>query len=311
MMEVWTIQRCSAEVYHAEFPKARQVFGNVSFIELNSHKTDAVHYLLFRDTKTRFGVVLGERDGVLCSPFSAPFGGLEYKRTETVDQVECAYRLLADYARGQGFTLRITLPPIFYDPTFITHQINVLSRLGRMAWMDLNYSFSLALADSYESLLTRAARNKLHQALKTDFRLVRLNSGNADDVARAYRVIAANRQEHGYPLRMSLNDVLATVKIVTADFFVLTLEDKDVAAAQIFHVADGICQVIYWGDLHAYASLRTMNRLSYELFHHYRQQNLRLLDIGPSSEEGTPSVGLCSFKESIGCTATPKFVFTL
>ena len=50
-----------------------------------------------------------------------------------------------------------------------------------------------------------------------------------------------------------------------ADFFLLSLEDEPVAAALVFYVADGIVQVIYWGDLPAHAANKCMNYLAYRL----------------------------------------------
>ena len=110
---------------------------------------------------------------------------------------------------------------------------------------------------------------------------------------------------------MTLDDVEKTVRTVPADFFLLQYERKDVAAAQIFHVAEGIAQVIYWGDLRAYSHLRPMNYFAYRLFMHYQREGLRILDIGPSTMDGTPNYGLCDFKTAIGCEITPKFAFMI
>lgn len=46
---------------------------------------------------------------------------------------------------------------------------------------------------------------------------------------------------------MSLQAVQDTIKIIQANFFVMTYEDNDVAGAQVFHVTEGINQVILLG----------------------------------------------------------------
>ena len=124
-------------------------------------------------------------------------------------------------------------------------------------------------------------------------------------------MISINRKEHGYPLRMSLQNVADTVKIIDADFFVVSHNGTDVAAAQVFKVTEDVAQVIYWGDLRQYASLRTMNFLAYKVFEYYYQKGFRILDIGPSTEDGVPNNGLCDFKEAIGCSVTQKLFFEL
>ena len=54
-----------------------------------------------------------------------------------------------------------------------------------------------------------------------------------------------------------------------------------------------------------------MNYLAYSLFDYYADNGLRILDIGPSTEDGIPNYGLCEFKESIGCSVTMKYSFEL
>lgn len=308
-----TIIEVSADEYQAQFPFAKLIYGSTIFANLNQHKSKTVRYLLFHDTKIRFGIILGQHeDKKLCSPFSAPFGGLEYKNHNSIDAIEHAYSALSDLIHEEGKQVNITLPPYIYDPDFVTMQANVLSRLGKLVWMDVNYSFPVSRFSNYEAELTRAGKKNLHQALGNDFHFKRLDSREKTDVERAYRIIERNRSEHGYPLRMTLSDVLDTIRIIPADFFVLTYKGIDVAAAQVFYVTKEIGQVIYWGDLHEFSSFRTMNRLAYEMFCYYHKQgNLQILDIGPSSEQGIPNVGLCNFKESIGCLTSPKFVFNL
>jgi lipid II:glycine glycyltransferase (peptidoglycan interpeptide bridge formation enzyme) len=87
---------------------------------------------------------------------------------------------------------------------------------------------------------------------------------------------------------------------------VLTYDGHDVAAAQLHKVTDSVMQVVYWGDAPGYDRMRPMNMLAPEVFGYCRDSGITTLDIGPSSDAGTPSEGLCSFKESLGCRATLK-----
>ena len=291
------------EVTPAEYsqllPTPPHVFNSVEFSELNRDKATELHYLILADTKTRFGIILGEKADGLHSPFSAPFGGFSSPR-----QQRLAYM---DEAAEQ---LKVTLPPLVYDGTQLSKWANVLQRHGTMQSIDLNYHFDLQQFAHYETVIERNARKNLHQAMNEDLTLTRL--GNTDsDIERAYGVIKANREEHGYPLRMTLQAVKDTAAILKADFFVMTHRGRDIAAAQVFHVATSVAQVIYWGDLKEYSHLRTMNRLAHDIFAHYHGQGLKILDIGPSTVDGTPNHGLCEFKESIGCAVSPKFSFIL
>ena len=292
--------------------QAAHVFNTVAFAQLNSDKVERVHYLSFDDPKTCFGIVLGESNGVLRSPFSAPFGGFLEKGAHGLERMEKAVDALADYAKERSLRLQITLQPMVYDETRLSMWVNVMMRKMQLSYINLNYHFDISRMPNYSSIINRSARNHLNQALRQNYCLHKLNTANRDDVARVYNVICCNHKERGFPLRMTFEQVWQTVsRVITADFFVLEHEGCDVAAAQIFHVAAGIAQVVYWGDIRQYAKLRPMNYLAYSLFGYYADNGLRILDIGPSTEDGIPNYGLCEFKESIGCSVTMKYSFEL
>lgn len=307
-----TISEVTSERYVEAISRHPHIFNTPPFVALNAHKVEAVRYLLFEDgAKVRLALVLGERDGRLLSPFSAPFGGLSANKEQRLETVNEAVELLVLYARQQHKDIRIVLPPQFYEPNLIGYSINALSRMATLSYIDLDYYFTLSRATNYEACLERNARKNLHRALTVGFEFIAIQPTDVNLIRRAYNVIKANRAEHDYRLSMTWQDVADTIRIVRADFFLLCHEGIDVAAAQIFHVADGIAQVIYWGDLRAYSHLRPMNYLAYRIFEHYRREGLRLLDIGPSTQDGEPNYGLCEFKSGIGCDVMPKFVFDI
>lgn len=314
-------KRITAKEFGRLFPSPNHIFNSVAFNELNKHKAAAVHYLaIMDDGKTRFGIVLGEReaDGIktLSSPFSAPFGSFMTNSTQRLESMEAAVDALRAYAQKVGARVKIALTPDVYDRSQTAKWVSVLSRKATLHHLDLNYFFELDHVTPYEQIISRSARKNLHNALKHEWRFTPLDTSSERDIERAYNLIALNRKEHGYPLRMSLHDVVATTHVVNALFFVLETKSDashdtwtDVAAAQVFHVAKDTAQVIYWGDLAAYSHLRTMNRLAAFMYDHFSRLGVRILDIGPSTEDGEPNYGLCSFKEDIGCEVCTKHIF--
>ncbi len=293
------------------FPAAH-VYNSTEFAELNADKAETVRYLAFADSKPRFGIILGERGGILRSPFSAPFGSFTMRGKQNLQNMEAALQLLKEYARREDKGLRIALPPLVYDESQLSKWVSVFLRAGFSQTVDLNYYIRLSNVPDYMKIIDRSARNHLNRSLKENFNLVKMNTADRLEVGRAYEVIRRNREERGYPLRMTFEQVWQTVsRVVRADFFVLEHEGCDVAAAQIFHVAPGIAQVIYWGDIRQYSALRPMNYLTYAVARHYYGENLRLLDIGPSTEDGIPNYGLCEFKEDTGCDVSPKYWFSI
>lgn len=304
-----TIKEVTPDQYAALPLKHPHVFNTAAFSRLNAAKAERLHFLVFEEEgKPRYGITLGEREGWLLSPFSAPFGGFSYCKTPHIESLDAAAQMLAGYAHDLGFRMRISLPPLFYAPQFLAETAAVLSRRCSATHIELNYHFPVSRFADYDRCLARNARKNLRHAEEQEWEFVAVWRDDVEGLRKAFEVIRRNREEHGYRLSMTLAEVERTVKLIPADFFLLRHGGEDVAAAQVFHVADGIAQVVYWGDLHAYSSLRTMNMLVYRVFEHYSRAGLDVLDIGTSMLDDAPNYGLCDFKTSVGCEASPKFV---
>lgn len=308
------INRVTSKEYQQLFSVPTSVFNSVAFSELNKEKCIDVHYLAFRDSKLRLGMIIGEREDSLHVPFSATYGGFSFNSTVALQHYDEACIALKEYARNIGKPLFITLAPPIYNTTDNIKTFGAFMRAGaQIESVEYNQHFELARFEHYEDILDSKIRNKLHNALNAGLTFTQLDSKNAEDVARAYEVIRINHQERGNPLHMSLQNVLDTIKIIPADFFVVTDADgHDVAAAQIFHTTKDIYQIVYWGDVPMYSHLKSMNFLSYKVFeYYYNWGGVKILDIGISTENGTPNYGLCEFKENIGCYSTTKFSLKL
>lgn len=300
------VERISGKEYAEEFHSCN-VFMSVVFSELNRHKVDDIHYLVFSDNKTRLGITLGERNDGLFSPFSAPFGGFCCNSDQRMEVYDEASVMLKSYGCGLGKSIEIALPPTCYGESVVSKQLSSLSRAGYIKWFDLNCYFPTSSFLDYVGVIHRNARKNLMNGMKNDFIFKHIPSTDLEGVKAAYEVIRLNREEHGYNLRMSLGDVMSTINVVPADFFLLSYNGVDVASAMVYRLAPKICQVIYWGNIGAYSNLRPMNVLAYRLFEYYSKLDIDIIDIGPSSIDGVPDYGLLEFKESIGCSVCSKY----
>lgn len=296
---------------YSQYFQSTHIYNTVDFNLLNAQKVEKVFFFSFNDKKRRMGIILGQHGKQLLCPFSAPFGGFSFHKTQRISSINLAVEALLKYARKSGLTIKITLPPLFYNLRQLTETANCLNRYGKLVCMELNYHFPISTFAHYEDIMERNAKKNLHHSQDEKFEFLAINSNDHCSMVKAYEVIRRNRNEQGYPLRMTFQDVEKTIQLVHADFFLLKHEGTEIAAAQVFHVAKDIAQVIYWGDLRDYSALRPMNFFTYKLFEYYYKTGLKILDIGPSTEYGIPNYGLCDFKTSIGCVPTPKFVFEL
>ena len=297
--------------YRQVFRSPYHRFNSADFNALNEIRCDELIYLVFKDTKNRLGLIAGVKSNELYTPFSAPFGGFSFVREDiSIDQIEAGVEALIQYATDKGYgAIHYTMPPLFYQQGFNNKLLNILSRKNfQVVAVDLNYEFNLQkFTDNYEADIWHNARKNLRISLKQGFDFIKCET--AETKSAAYEVIKENRSRKGYPLKMTYEQIVKTTEVIPADFFLLKKESEQVAAAIVFHVAPGIVQVIYWGDIPDFAAQKPMNFLSYAVFRHYKEAGLQFVDIGPSTENGVPNYGLCEFKESIGCDISPKFSF--
>lgn len=289
------------------------VYDSIKFLELNAYKVRKVYYYSLYDDKVYFLLALGEcEEGCLKAPFSAPFCLLEpvrkrWQLRNLDESVEC----VDNFFRGQYKSVRFILPPEFYASKLVTAFMSALLRNGyTIQCLDLNYFFDLRKinGNNYQDMIYHNERRNLRIATENGLELFHCTDEEGKKVA--YDIIAINRNERGYPLRMTWEQVDATIKIVPHDFFLVQKAGVVVASAIVFHVTKDIGQVIYWGNVGEYSSIRPMNFLAQELVKFYSDKGFQYLDIGPSSENGLPNYGLCNFKERIGCELTAKFILS-
>lgn len=286
------------------------VFASAAFNDMNSYKCDTVYYLLFKDSKYRLGLIAGCRSNELFSPFSAPFGGFSYLSSDIrLQMIDEALDLLKVWAKEKKIaSINFTLPPSIYNESFIAKQCNCLYRKGYMiSKLDLNYAFNLDYFDeNYLDNIWYNARKNLKIAQKSGLSFMKCEKDAEKE--HAYEIIKKNRDARGFPLRMTWQQVAETCTILPADFFIIKDEQQNsIASSIIFHVNESVVQVIYWGDLPEFASFKTMNFLSFNVFKYYKTIGKRMVDIGPSTENSLPNYSLCEFKEGIGCQISIKY----
>lgn len=272
--------------FDSVFPDQPIPFSTGSFCLLNVEKADQVKALaLFEGNEAVAGEIFGLREGMWRSPFSAPFSTVCAKSQEYADEF---------FKRIMRPTLLVWAPPFY--PVWNTPE-------GQVLYKEANFHYPLERVSHFESFLSRSGRYNHHRAMKHSFEFFK-----TCDAARAYRIIAENRRAMGYPLAMSEQDVAQTIKIIEADFFVMTLDGEDVAAALLFRTSPSVMQVIYWGDLPSGRPARAMNHLAWQVFSWYSQNRpeIEIIDIGPASSKGVMNEGLAQFKLSLGCIQTDK-----
>lgn len=293
-----SIQQVSGLDYRRAFARPQVVYNSVDFTELNASRVDSVSRYVIRDDSANplAGLTVGRKGQSLRAPFSAPFAMLDFNRPHRAATMVEIGRLLHRELPG----LELTLPPAPYSPAMNAKTLmGILAAGGRLLHCDWNYH--LDLSRDFEADLSSANRNKLRRAERAGLTL------RPADPAEAFEIIRLNRLHKGYHLAMTREQVLQTIEVVEADFFILDdAAGNPQASAMVYHPAPGIAQLIYWGDLPDAGVHNCMTVLGARLAAHYRRQGLRIFDLGPTGADGIPNPGLSDFKESLGAITSPK-----
>ena len=154
--------------------------------------------------------------------------------------------------------------------------------------------------------MQRNARKNFNIALKSSLNFKKV-IGIEKEIA--YQVILQNGTEKGYPLKLSYEDLINTEKYIEIDYFIVEFENIPIASAIVYKIDTGIMQVVYWGGIEKYQNYKPINFLSFNLLSFYSKNQIRIIDIGPSSVSSIPDYGLCDFKESIGCNVSLRKTF--
>lgn len=308
------IREITKEEYAALVKTNTVIFCQKDFLELNKDKVDAIHYLVAGDKKDRVAFAIGEKTGEWKAPFSAPYAIPVYlQKKPGIEYFWKFIELLNEYAANRGAkSISVLLPPSIYGSSANAKWLSAFWGNGYfLEYEELNYSLHIndySIEEYKDTVIQSNARKNLNIALKSGLSFVECR--DEESKKEAYEIIQCNRASKGYPLRMTWEQVLDTIKIVEHNFFVVKREEKAIAAAIVFFVTKDMVQVIYWGDKPDVGVYKPMNFLAYELIKYYKSKGITCIDIGPSTENGVPNIGLCNFKESIGCEVSAKYRLT-
>ncbi len=296
--------------YRQYFPVDPNPFISEKFIELNCNKVDRVVRLVDDSSQPVIGLVAGIKNGVLKSPFSAPFGGFHFRKENIYSgEIDRFLQLLSDYAESILLNrIEIITPPDIYHMTFNAKMVNSLVRQGYKpafpeitSWVDLTRFDGMFRQKNSREYYRQAQRNNLVFSV----------AQNEREKEIIYDLICENRTKFGRPIYMTLDNILSTGEIWPVEFFKVESEKNIVASAIFYRNHNEICYAVYWGDNDEGRPLRAMDFLLLNLFVYYKEAGFRYMDLGISTENGIPNEGLLRFKESHEAISSLRYRFTL
>ena len=307
--------RVTAETYSKLVTDCRVFFNQVAFTELNKDKVDEVHYLIiYQGNSARFGLILGQKGTVAKCPFSAPYSyPVEVRPGENVASFDEAVEALEAYCRQNGISeITFIFPPLFYDEHILSAWVSAFYR-NRYEVINLDLSYALDLdelnldPDAYCARLSHKGRKGFRKAMRREFTVQRCDTPEL--LREAYDLIRINHEAKGFPVRMTFDQLCATLALVENDAFIVKCGDTSVLAEFLYVVNSTTVQGIYCGVHPDYTELNSMNFLTYYTIRYYGNKGYRILDKATATENSIPNYGLCDFKDSVGCKRSLKYSF--
>jgi hypothetical protein len=248
------------------------------------------------------------KDAIARSPFSAPFGSVEFSPKLPPDTLFQFLEFVEVKIRARGVkTIIIKNPPHDYNP--------VAGALLQVFFSNQGYQIALAETGSMiavqeysERSLARLTKRNLRGArdARLEFRKV-----SADYLEVIYAFILACRKQKNYSLSMTLAALREAFDQFPQQYvlFGVYQEDTLVAASIAIHVNSRVLYNFYADHAMAFDHLSPVVLLTEGLVRYAQEQKAAWLDLGTSALEDKPNFGLLDFKLRLGGKPTAKLTF--
>lgn len=309
------VLRVTAEEY-VNFVTDRKIFFNEPvFCELNKTKVDEVYYLIFmKEESARFGLILGKIGSTVKCPFSASYSyPVDIKKNIRIRDYDEAVEALERYCLSiEVSEINFIFPPLFYDEHVLSGWISAFYRKNyEVTKLDINYAIDLKVMnvdlEEYGQMITSKGRKSLRQALRSGITIQKCETEN--EYKEAYKIIEIGHKAKGFPVKMSFEQLINTMKLVGHDAFIVRNGGVGIVAEILYRVNEEIVQGVYAGTIPDYAKDNGMNLLTYHTIRYYGDLGYRYLNKEIATENSMPNYGLCDFKESVGCKRSLKYTF--
>ena len=245
------------------------------------------------------------------SPITGSFGSFEFiddlNAEIKIKFIEEVLKLIEEKLNPKK--IEIVLSPDIYDLEnnsiiFLTLRNNNfnISRLEINQFIDLNYH-------NFQNNVSYGNKKRIKNCIKAGIEFQILEESKYID---GFKVIENNRKRRGFPLTMNWKSMDSMIKEFKDQiyFFGLIHNDMIIASAICLKVKSNILYVFYWGEIEGFEKLSPIAFLSQKLIVYAKEKKFRLLDIGTSSFNSNPNIGLLKFKKSIGCVSCNKLYLT-
>ncbi|MFN8345795.1 MAG: GNAT family N-acetyltransferase [Spirosomataceae bacterium] len=272
----------------------------VTFVLADAQTQSEVHGI--------FHLFMEEEKGV--SPYRASFGSFEVAECVSHAHFSDWLTFIESFAQTQGIrSIEIRHYPNCYHPARSTFIRRGLLRHHFEIVKSLDNQFIEVKKGDFEKSIHASERRRLRKCLRAGFQFEEWQNPPAGPV---YEFIQANRQQLGYRLSFSFEQLSEWLKVFPEHFRVFCVNDADTIASLTLTVRVGE-KVLYNfcpADNLSYRTFSPAVLLHKGLYEYAENEGIPILDLGVSVDaEGLPKPGLRRFKHNLGAKDSEKYVF--
>jgi len=244
------------------------------------------------------------------SPWKASFGGLEIFAEISKEELGSFMAFFLKNLRHQGARqISITVAPEFYFPDLFQPFNECATEFGFTSSLETGQFIKVTEVPFYE-LITRYEARKLSRSLASNMAAEVVMK---DFPLEAYEMIRKNRERRKIPVTVDFCELKQNCMNFSEQFisFIVRM-GRDIAAASIgIKVRDDVLYHFFPGHDVKFDDLSPMVLLIAKEYEFCQRNNLKILDLGLSSENGIVNRGLYRFKSNLGAVDYQQVKFTL
>lgn len=245
---------------------------------------------------------------IAISPLRSPYGSILFSKTITTDLLTKFVNFIETKLKEIGVRkLTLKNAPEIYFPEESERLRKVLTEFG----YENNAETSAVIPVSekeFESMLHHSQRKKIR---KCDEAGLTFNQLAIQDLPVVYQFLKICREEKGYSLSMSLDELTKVTNIFPHVFVLTSVTDKDqIVAANISIQVNSRVLYNFYHDHHAlYDGLSPVVFLNRGLYQICQKRKFGLLDLGTSQTDDRLNESLLNFKLKLGAQPSNKLTF--
>lgn len=243
----------------------------------------------------------------LVSLDKASFGSFHLQSDATLKNIRDLLSEIEKSSAEQGIVeLTIRSFPQLYSPKKSELINNALREHGFI--VKYNDISQVVIVSQGAMSLNVHKKRRVKKASELGFHFIEIEE---DNLTEAYILFVESREEKGYPVSMTLEELRAMFKRFRNEYLLFGVFDKQkmIAASVCIKINKKILYCFYIGDHLPYRSESPVTSLVAGIYEYCRVHNFELLDLGVSTDKGELNTGLYNFKRTFGSIDSPKLTF--